>query len=645
MFSRREKQLINSEDSAIQKLTYTQLSDRPDISLLNTIKTRSIHISHRVKRPDLMDILLVMLPLLSIFLWSISLQPVSLSNMNDLGLISVFSYKIIIAMGILVVSFALALQQRELRTPLLALHLICIILILYGTTNFIEETLHFSVIYRHAGYTEYIMRKGTVDPYLDTYFNWPGFFVLSAIVTKLSGYSTILTYAGWAPVFYNLIYFGPMYIIFTSMTTNKRLVWLSIFFFYITNWVGQDYFSPQGLNFFLYLVIIAILLKWFRMPAKVQAQQIPWQTDEPSLSFKQKFLTWFKTPDPYCQPLQPWQKRAVLCCLILVFWLVVCSHPLTPFFTLLSVTALILFRRCYPFWLPILFAAMTTLWLFIVARPFLTLHTSMIVDTLGDLTGNVPKSITSGSMEGSPLYQIIAKFRLYTTLLVWLLALIGCIKRLHQGYRDITYVLLTIAGFPLIVAQSYGGEMLMRIYLFTQPFMLFFAASLFCGKPMLMKQAVSPWKTVVIIFVNLMLLSSFFFTRYGDERVDFITADEWNGMQYIYNVAPAHSLLLLAWNDTPVQFQDYEKYDVQSLAYIAPTIVTNTQPDGVIKYVKDEHDPTSYIVFERGQLNQLTAWSGAPEDILQQLERRLLLSRKFKLIYSNSDIQILKFIG
>src|SRR6266487_849605 len=106
-----------------------------------------------------------------------------------------------------------------------------------------------------------IMRTGSVDPGLDAYFNWPGFFVLSAFVTQIIGYHDILPLAAWAPVFFNLIYLGPLYMIYTSATTDKRLVWLGPWFFYLTNWIGQDYFSPQGFNFFLYLVIIATLLK------------------------------------------------------------------------------------------------------------------------------------------------------------------------------------------------------------------------------------------------------------------------------------------------------------------------------------------------------------------------------------------------
>ena len=55
-------------------------------------------------------------------------------------------------------------------------------------------------LYRHAGYTEYIMRTGSVNPSLDTYFDWPSFFVLSALVTQLAGYHDLLSYAGWVPV-------------------------------------------------------------------------------------------------------------------------------------------------------------------------------------------------------------------------------------------------------------------------------------------------------------------------------------------------------------------------------------------------------------------------------------------------------------
>src|SRR5258706_8616818 len=183
-------------------------------------------------------------------------------------------------------------------------------------------------------------------------------------------------------------------------------------------------------------------------------------------------------------------------------------------------------------------------WIFTMAWTFISQNTNMILGTFGDLNNNVPKSITSGSFNESPLYQIIAKLRLYMTMLIWLLAFVGGmkrflkgyqdirlaekglnflprhIKRFRQGYQDITYILLAIGGFFLIGAQKYGGEMLLRIYLFSLPFMVFFAATLFCGKPTLVMRKTSPWMTTTIITFNLILLVGFLFTRYGDERVN-----------------------------------------------------------------------------------------------------------------------------
>ena len=131
------------------------------------------------------DVLCIALPLGAFLLWLASLSSVDLSRMNDLGLISVFSPVTFIALAMMLISFALSLRQP--KTPVLLLHLLLLIFMLYGVTTLVEQAPRFSVLYRHAGYTEYIMRTSTVDPGLDAYFNWPGFFVLVAFVTKLSG--------------------------------------------------------------------------------------------------------------------------------------------------------------------------------------------------------------------------------------------------------------------------------------------------------------------------------------------------------------------------------------------------------------------------------------------------------------------------
>ena len=631
-----------------------QPSDTLEIPLLNTVEVRNIRPNLQVpkgptpfKLPKPLDAIYVLLPLFAFFLWAISLQHVPVQSLNGLGLISGLSPSIIAALIILTISFGLALQQPQMKVFILALHLIFVIIILYGTQNIIEEAPRFAVVYRHAGYTEYIMRTGTVDPNLDTYFSWPGFFVLSALVTQVAGYQSILSYAGWAPVFYNLIYFGPMYMIFTSSTTNKRLVWLGLWFFYLNNWVGQDYFSPQGLNVFLYLVIIAILLKWFKIPPKEQPQ-VQGQRRQSRVRFPplaSRFFDWLGTPDPFFIALQPWQRRALLASLLLVYGLVVFSHPLTPFFVLPSVAALVVLRRCRPFWLPILMAIMAGAWIFFMAQAFLVGHLNLVIGTFGDFSSNVSSNVTSRATQGNPQHLFIALLRIIMSAFIWGLAFLGGIRRLRKGYKGTTYVLLAVAPFALIVAQNYGGEMFLRIFLFALPLMAFFAASLFYSKHTLAIRKTSPWMTVAIIAMNLVLLGGFFFTRYGNEGVDYITYAEFDGVQHLYSIAPPHSLLIEAWDDSPWQYKDYEKYTCGSLYDAIPDAVIQANAGEVIRYIKSQGYPHTYLIFTRGQRAYAITYNGLPDDTLDRLENALLASRDFKLIYRNPDAQILLFLG
>ncbi|GAC1617894.1 MAG: hypothetical protein NVS4B7_10210 [Ktedonobacteraceae bacterium] len=594
-----------------------------------------------------MDILYLLLPLCALLLWSISLKWVDVQRMNDLGLISVFPASLIIAPIILTVSFCLTLRRPQGRVLLLLLHVFLLIFMLYGITNFVEEVPRFTIVYRHAGFTEYIMRTGSVDPSLDAYFSWPGFFVLSALVTRLVGYHDVLGLAAWAPVFFNLIYLGPLYMIFTIASSDKHQTWLGLWFFYLTNWIGQDYFAPQALNFFLYLVIIAILLKWFtgvlaEQPSMQEQRRLRFSRFSP---YVQRFYVWLTTPDTLHTPAQPQQRAALLVVLVVIFALVVFSHPLTPFFVLASVTALVILRRCAPRWLPILMAAMTAAWILFMTQAYLAGHLSDVIGSIGHVNDAISTNVTNRVVQGSPQHNFISVMRVIMTVFIWGLALIGAIRRLRKGYRDATYALLAVAPFPLLVVQPYGGEMLLRIYLFALPFMAFFAAGLFSVTRTSSTVGTSRWRTVGATCISLLLLGGFLFTRYGNERMDYVTKAELDGIHYLYSVAQPNSLFIEGWNDTPWKYQDYEKHTYYSMQDVLYNAVRTTDVDSIVRFVEKEKHPTTYLVFARTEKATADLLSGLPPGTLDRLENALLASGKFRLIYSNPDVQILLFTG
>lgn len=620
-------------------------------------KSTDITDEPRSRLPVIREFTWLLLPAGAFALWLISLRSIDLGHMNELGLVSVFPPATIVALAILLVSFCLALHQPKLRTPVLALHILLLIFMLYGVTALIEAEPRFSVVYRHAGYTEFIMRTGTVDTNLDAYFSWPGFFVLSAFVTRITGLPSILSIAAWAPVFYNLIYLLPLYNIFTSATLNKRLVWLGLCFFYLTNWIGQDYYSPQGLNLFLYLVVIAILVKWFKAPpaVKVRVKKLKILSRDRFRRAVSRFFIWLTAPDALQTPAQPRQRAALLVSLILIFFFSVFSHPLTPFFILSSVMALVIFRRCGPLWLPILLGIMTAAWTIFMAQNFLAGHLSWVTGGIGQLSGNVTVSLTNRVIEGDPQHIFIAAMRVVMTGGIWLFACAGGLRRLRKGYNDATYIILALAPFPVLVAQSYGGEVLLRIYFFSLPLMVFFAAALFYPEEPVSWQAVSEAKTeskyrrtrgkvLAIIAASMFLLGGFLFTRYGNENMDYMTRDEVAGVHALYSIARPGSIFIEGWDGTPWQFQDYEKYNTYSLID-HPEVVMNSDVSALVQFIQHTRHTNAYLIFTRSQKATVQGTSNMPPGTLDKLEVAMLASGKFKLEYRNTDAQIFLYTG
>ncbi len=588
----------------------------------------------------------VVLPIVALVIWALSLEAVhvNLRNMNNLGLVSIFPPSLIVALLIIAVSFGLAISQKRLSIPILLFHILILIFVLYGITALVESIPRFAVVYRHAGYTDYIMRHGGVDPNLDAYFNWPGFFIFVAFMTKIMGYNSILPYAAWAPVFNNLLYLGPLYMLGRTFTNDKRIVWLSLFFFFVTNWIAQDYFSPQGFNFFLYLVMIVILVKWFKAPVPAKPRKLGrrWRILGPLLPLAQHFFSWLTAPDTLPNaPASKKQRVLLMGCLIAIFGLMVFTHPLTPFLTIAPVTALIVLRRNNPIWLPVVMIVMTAAWLYFMAQPYLAGNISALIGDFTQVGSSVTQNVTGRVTQGDPQHNFISDIRLMMTVFVWVLALIGGLMRLRKGYRDVTFVILALAPFPVFLAQSYGGEMLLRIYLFTLPPMCLFAASIFFTST---NRFVSLFMKVAVVVICVFLMGAFLYTRYGNERMDYITTQEFTGVEKLYDMAPRDSYLLEAWGGTPWEFRDYEQYNQDSLEDDIPDAVADLNVNAIVQLIHNQSSPNVFIIITRTQ--RATGDSeGLPHGTLDKLEKKLIASKLFVLVYTNQDVQILHYIG
>lgn len=586
---------------------------------------------------------------LALGIWLVSLHEIELAQMTDLGLVSVLPASTMVSLLLVTFSFTLCLRLASTTAPLLLLHVLAVIVMLYGITILVEEVPRFSVTWRHLGVTEYIMRTGDVDPTIDAYFSWPGFFALSAFVTELTGLWSARVLAQWAPILFNVLYLAPLVVIYRTVTSDLRLVWLGVWIFYVTNWIGQDYFSPQGLMYFFYLVIVAIILRTLTRP------QDEWAGSGRRLHV---FLRRLRRPIrvlirardvperlPRPGELSPWQRVGLMAITIVLFAAIVPSHQLTPFVVVLVLTALIAFGLSPARGLPILMIVLIGTWTAFFATKYVAGHLDSLMGHVGKVEGTVGANV-GGRLHGSAEHLFVVYMRLVMTVALWALAILGAI-RASRARPQLTFALLALSPFLLLLLQPYGGEMLLRVYLFALPFMAFFAASLFYPETW----AGRSWATSFALGLTIVaLLGGFFFTRYGNERMDYFTAQEVDAMRQLYDVAQPGSLFIAGSGSLPWKFRDYEKFE-----YMIALPSDGSGPAGrtprtaellqTVKQLMQRHPVAAYLIITRSQKAEAKLLGLAYPGALEGVERAASSSPIFTTVYSSPEAKIFALAG
>jgi hypothetical protein len=579
-----------------------------------------------------------------LLLWAVSFQNIDFSNMNDLGLVSVLPPTFFIAFLLLVVSFSFLVNRQQTQFWVLILHIVVLVFMLHGTPAVVYETLRYAWSWKHVGIVDYIQRYGSVDPtiYLNVYHQWPGFFALSAFITEVTGFESALSFANWAQVFFNLFNLGALLLIMKSLTQDQRLVLLCLWFFFLTNWVGQDYFSPQALTFSLYLVMLGICLGWFKsttLPSKLAIKRFlrfNWIASLLHQLLIRAALN--EIPNRQAQLLE---RAGLMLIAIIVLAIIVFSHPLTSIMAISSLTVLVVFHRLNASTLPILMFILTVTWISYMAVTFLQENFyNDFMQTIGRLFSNFGSNIVDIS-QASPGQVLVNRITLGLTASVGILALLGGIRRLRCGNWDLTAALLVVAPTTMLAATSYGGEIVFRVYLFSLPSMAFFVAALLY--PNWASGTTSLRTAAISVLLSSLVLGSFFFAYYGDERQNHYTRHEFEASQFLYNTAPQGSLLIEGTDNYPSRFKNYELFSYATIDNepTADKLYLIDHPvETLLNWMSDDRYSATYLIITRSQKAEVDVLGVMPPGSLDKIEQALKQSPEFKVIYSNKDASI-----
>jgi len=564
---------------------------------------------------DQADVVGIGLVVISFALWSVGMATIELGAMTDLGIASVMPIVAIVGLVLLSISFALSLR-RQAGFRIVLLHVVALIVMLFAIPAVVEQFPRFNVAWRHVGIAEVLIRRGEIDPSIDAYFSWPGFFALSAFLTEAAGFST-LDIVAWAPVAFNLLYLAPLLMIMRSATGDQTVAWFAVWIFYLANWIGQDYYAPQAYGYFIYLLIIGLLLTHFSGDGR-PVWPIPHRL----------FAGPMAAPRPRQGPLQ----RAGLLAMILVMFGALCaSHQLSPFALVAVGVVLALLGRISVSGLPAVMVVILGTWLSYMTVTYLQGHLSDMIARIGSVDETVAANLTD-RFRGSPEHLVVLVVRSASSVVLWSLAAVGAGQQILSRRVDLTWTILAGAPFTLLLLQSYGGEILLRVYLFSLPFMALLAASALLGP----RRAPRGRVLGVVLGASILFLGSFLVARYGNERMDMITPDEAIGMAKLYEIAPADSQLVALSDNVFWKYRDYElyHYDVVTDAALDLDVID------IVEAVRAREGTPGYLIVSRAQRAALALAYSMPAERWSELEARLARVPSLHVAYENPDITI-----
>jgi hypothetical protein len=269
--------------------------------------------------------------------------------------------------------------------------------------------------YKHLGVADYIQHSHTLARDVDIYNGWPSLFALTAWFSDLTGISEV-TIAHWYTPIFHLLFAAVVYGAARAWRLAPQAAITATFLVVTLNWVEQDYYSPQATVIFLAVAVFAIV----------------------GLS----------------------RDRPVGTTLILIlFAAATITHQLTPYWMFAAIALLVISRKMKPWW--IVFPLAAILLAFLIYNWDQTSHYELFsANPMKNAESNIPIPGSLGQRVTSLGVRVLSASMWLSTGLVLLYRWIK--------HRD-SWAVGVLALSPMLIlgGQSYGGEAIFRVFLYS----------------------------------------------------------------------------------------------------------------------------------------------------------------------------------
>jgi hypothetical protein len=572
--------------------------------------------------------------------WIFSLFMINLEDLGPWGLLGalpvIWYLSLAAVAGVCVYG---VVRHGQPKSSLLIGALGTLLLVLYGTTSFIEGAPRLAWTYKHIGVTRYIMEQGGVDPSIDIYQRWPGTFALSGYASELMGISDPTTIAAWAQLFYAVILAVLVFALARSLSTNVRAAWVAVLIFSCTDWTGQLYFAPQPLALTMHLALLLLVIRYFRRSPNRLGDWI-------EARFGRDATDATLPVEPFCSAAT---RRLAMGCILLLQLASTVSHQLTPFLTIGSVIALMMIGYVRSWWL---IAGLS-----LITAAYLIPNLKYIVDNYALFNSFNPFANFQARSEAVTqqlhVKVLINRTAPVLTLTVGVLAIIGLVARWRRGGSWPAVMCAALIAVPLGIGfvQNYGGEANMRAFLFASPWLAIAVGWLLAGAI----ERSRTWRSWLTTGATLAVLLGLFVPNFfGNEDVYYIPDAEVQACQWLSTNSTTGAVYVQSVPGFPARCSgDYFEHvgpsrgDTPSLLSVDQKFAANDFQTNVPALTEKVYSKVraygkdSLLIFSTSQERYARAWGifgGA--DGYQRLEQAVQSSGSFRVVYENSDTRV-----
>jgi len=523
------------------------------------------------------------LVLVSLFLWlssAFEAREGIPEGLRFLGLFSVMPIGFIISLTILSMSFFITLNMKNEHQRILFCQFALLIVFINLTPVLVEGTPRFSSTYANYHSVDYVIKKGYINPSAQWIHNWPAFSILESIFVQVAAVPAELILSMY-PTMYNFILFFPLFAFFRLMFNNTEQCWIAMWIFYIVNWIGQDYFSMQSLGFFAFVLFSLVLFKFGNNNTRA---------------------------------------RNWLILMSLLFFLVASNHLLSSVVVLSLILVFFAFKQFRKLSIVVLLIVIFGFWTMFGATIYLEWNAEALIKRAFDFWFKFQTSVVS-RVAGSPGRVIASQTRLVFSALVLLLGFIGItvmhIKR-ENGKTEKKLFLMMLSICLLLFFSSYGGELFMRIFLFSLVPLCYFIVKGWSRKILY---------CLLLVFLIFLTPSLYMIARYGNESMDYVPPSELKGAEFFSRVT-TYGYVIGQYRE--IEYRDNYRY----------TSFSSTEWKNDVLVIKDIEEKyvnwPRFVCLSYGVSETYNFFLGEPQFIIS-IKENLTQSIHYNGIYSNPN--------